>query len=57
MKAKKAEGIVPVMFRLSPEHIAALDALARELSARESTPKSRTDAVRWLIVKYTRGRR
>ena len=45
------------MFRLSPEHVEALDALARELSVQEGTPKSRVDAVRWLIVKYTRGRR
>ena len=59
MKRKSAGPLVQVMFRLSPEHVEALDALSRALSTEESTPKTRVDAVRWLINKYTRntGRR
>jgi len=60
MKRKSPGGqLTQVMFRLSSEHIETLDALARELSTTEGTPKNRTDAVRWLINKYARstGRR
>jgi hypothetical protein len=49
---KPTAALHPVMFRLSPEHIAALDTIGRELAERDRSPKSRTDALRHVLNTY-----
>ena len=41
-----------VCLRLSEEHIAKIDRLARQLSQREGAPRSKSDAFRHLLNNY-----